>query len=270
MDEMIETEEPDGVIICIGPEAHSELAPDVMRRGIPVYTEKPPGPDAETVHEVATISRETGVLCMTAFKKRYSTVYDRAKDWIDSFDEIDKSSISVDYASGKYSNDSLRSSFLLDFCIHLIDLVSYLFGDVDRVSAITKDHHAYSVSLKFEDGSVGSLNFTDGRSWNIPTEEVEITMTEGNFMTIHNSSSWRITEDHEATEWREPPTFISSGDSGYNTGHLAEIEAFLKAIETGQPTRSNIFESYKSMVLYEAIRESAETNQPVDITYDPL
>jgi predicted dehydrogenase len=105
------------------------------------------------------------------------------------------------------------------------------------------------------------MNLNDGRSFGIPTEEVEISVRGGNFMTIHNSSCWRITESGQPQEWREPPTFTSAGDSGNDTGHLAEIVDFLAAIREGRTTRSNIHESAKSMALYEAIRESAETGR---------
>ena len=89
-------------------------------------------------------------------------------------------------------------------------------------------------------------------------------------MTIHNSSVWRITENNRCSEWREPPTFTSSGDSGNDTGHLAELVDFVAALGEGRSTRSNIFESYKSMVLYEAIRESAETGRIIDVHYEAV
>jgi len=110
------------------------------------------------------------------------------------------------------------------------------------VFAFAKGFDAYAVSLQFSGGAVGSLNLNCGRSFGVPTEEVEITVRGGNFMTIHNSSCWRITEDHQPVEWREPPTFVSSGDSGNDTGHLAEIVDFLAAIRDGRTTRSNIHE----------------------------
>lgn len=267
MNAMLDEEKPDGVIICIGPEQHAELAPIVLRRGIPVYTEKPPAATAEDALAVARIAQETGVLCTTAFKKRYSTAYTRAKTWIDTFNTEDHYSISVDYASGHYSNETPRSSFLLDFAIHTIDLIAYLFGDVAEVFAYTNDEHAYAVSLKFESGAVGSMNLTDGRTFQLPTEEIEITMRGGNAMTIHNSSSWRIMENEQAQEWREPQTFISAGDSGLDTGHLAEIIDFFEAIRDGRSTCSNIAESYKSMVLYEAIKRSAASGEKETVTY---
>jgi hypothetical protein len=104
----------------------------------------------------------------------------------------------------------------------------------------------------------------------VPTEEVEITARGGNFMTIHNSAVWRITENGKPAEWREPPTFVSRGESGNDTGHLAEIVDFLAAIREGRTTRSNIYESYKTMVLYEAIRDAAAREEPVDVRFEPV
>ena len=267
LEEMLDSERPDGAVICIGPEQHAALAPVVLKKGIPVYTEKPPAPTAEAAFEVARVSHETGVLCTTAFKKRYTVAYTRAKQWIEGFDPSDLYSISIDYASAQYTNDSPRRFFLLDFAIHIIDLVGYLFGDVRQVFSFSKGPDAYAVSLRFAGGAVGSLNLNDGRSFQVPTEEVEISVRGGNFMTIHNSSAWRIAENQEPCEWREPPTFTSSGDSGTDTGHLSEIVDFLEAIREGRATRSEIYESYKSMVLYEAIKTSAETGEVVDVAY---
>ena len=270
MEAMLEAERPDGVMICIGPEAHAELAKAVLRRGIPVYTEKPPAADAAAALEVARVAKQTGVLCTTAFKKRYSLAYERARQFIEAHPPDEVLSISVVYASGAYSNEAPRSDLLLDFGIHGIDLMSYLGGDVRRVFALTNDLHAYAVSLEFAGGAVGTFNLNDGRSFQVPTEEVEISIRGGNFMTVHNSSCWRITLAGLPGEWREPPTFTSAGDSGNDTGHLAEIADFLKAIAEGRSTRSNIQESYKSMVLWEAIRTSARTGEVVSVRYEPL
>ena len=267
---MLAHEKPDAVLVCIGPSEHADLAPRILRRGFPVYTEKPPAATAAGALHVARVAHETGLLCTTAFKKRYATTYNRAREWIARFPPEDVYSISVDYACGHMANDSERTDFLLDFGIHWIDLVPYLMGDVRQVWAYQKEGHAYAVGLQFRSGAVGVMNLNDARSFGVPTEEVEISIRGGNAMTIHNSSCWRIVEGEKPCEWREPPTFISAGDSGYETGHLAEIEAFVAAVREGGTTRSTIYESYKSMVLLEATREAAETGRPVDIVCEEI
>ena len=178
-------------------------------------------------------------------------------------------SLSIDYASGHFEHASARTTFLLDFAIHAIDLSRYLFGEPVEAFAYSRRRDAYAVAIRYANGAVGSLDLNCGRSFRIPTEEVEITIRGGNFMSIHNSSSWKIARQGECTEWREPPTFTSAGDSGHDTGHLAELEDFVQAIREGRhTTRSSIFESYKTMVLYEAIAESARTGRPVAIRYE--
>jgi myo-inositol 2-dehydrogenase/D-chiro-inositol 1-dehydrogenase len=270
IDEMLTKERPDCVIICIGPEQHYELAKKIMKLGFPVYTEKPSAPTPQMALELAYLSKETGLLCTTAFKKRYSMAYNRAKDWIGQYDPSELISLSVDYASGPYKNQSPRTEFLLDFAIHCIDATGYLFGEAKEVFSFTTGMEGYAVSVKYRSGAVGSFNFNCARSFHVPTEEVEISIRGGNFMSIHNSACWKITENEKTVEWREPVTFISNGDSGNDTGHFAEIVDYFKAIQEQRTTRSNIYESYKSLVLYEAIKKSAELGQVVSVEYEAI
>jgi len=268
LESMLAEQKPDGVILCIGPGHHAKLAVQVMKLGYPVYTEKPPATSAEEALMVARVAKETGLLCTTAFKKRYTTAANRAREWLDKFPPQQRLSLSIDYCSAHYKNENPHHTFLLDFAVHIIDLTRYLFGEAESVFAFSKEGHAYAVSIRFAGGAVGSLSLSDGRSFGIPTEEIEITVEGGNFMSIHNSSSWRITENQKCCEWREPPTFTSAGDSGRETGHLAEIEDFVTALrENRNTTRSNIHESYKTMVLYEAIKTSAETGTIIHPVY---
>jgi predicted dehydrogenase len=268
---MLGEQKPNGVIVCVGPAFHATLATEIMRLGYPVYTEKPPAESAAAALAVARVARETGLLCTTGFKKRYNHSYTRAKEWLGQFPPEDLLSLSIDYCSGYYENKTPLTTFLLDFGIHVIDLTQFLFGDVESVCAFSRDGHAYGVSLRFVNGAVGTLDLNDGRAWDIPTEEVEITIKGGNFMTVHNSSIWRITENLKTIEWREPPTYISRGDSGRETGHLAEIEDFVAALkEKRSATRSSIHQSYKSMVLHDAIKLSAEKVQIVHPIYAPV
>jgi predicted dehydrogenase len=270
-EEMIEKEKPDGVIICINAEMHAKLAKEIMKKGFNVYVEKPPAPTSKDALEMAKISKETKKICATAFKKRYSNVYKRAKEWLSKFSEEQFYSISINYSSGKFKNISLDDTFLFDFAIHAFDLIFYLFGDVEKVFCFHKENDAFAISLKFKNKAVGTLNLTDLRPPKfIPTEEVEITLKEGYFMSIHNSSIWRIFEEGKCIEYREPPTYISAGDSGFETGHLPELIDFIQGIKNNSQTLSNIFTSYKTMCLYESVVKSIETEEIVEIEYQEI
>jgi myo-inositol 2-dehydrogenase/D-chiro-inositol 1-dehydrogenase len=273
LDAMLDAEAPDAVMVCVGPEQHAPLASAVLRRGVPVYTEKPPAARAADALAVARLAAEKDLLCTTAFKKRYSNAYSRARRWLDELPAGEGlRAFSADYCSAPYRNTSPRDSFLLDFTIHLIDLTQYLAGDAEQVFCFTRDAHDYAVSLRFTSGAVGTLTLSDGRSFSVPTEEVELTAGGGRWMTVHNSSVWRISGPNGVpAEWREPPTFTSQGDSGNETGHWAEIADFVAALREGRrTTRSQAYESYKSMVLYEAIDQSARTGTVVPVHYETL
>ena len=268
MDDMLAKEALDGVIVCIGPEAHPVAAEKVMRAGLPVYTEKPPAATAVAARRMVDVSRETGMLCTTAFKKRYANCYRRAKAFIESDAFGEPHMHSMDYTASPYSSDgSPRRSFLLDFCIHGIDLVGFLFGDVDTVWVAAKGQRAFAVSLRFASGAVGTLSLTDQRTGKQPTEEVEITGSDGSFMSIRNSCTYRIFEKGRIADYYEPNFSTSAGEGGAETGHLTEIRAFIEAIAGGPRPPSHIEESYKSMVLYEAIDRAAESGAPVAIDY---
>src|SRR5277367_4837908 len=115
---MLAEQKPDGVVICVGPGAHATLAKLVLNLGYPVYTEKPPALSSADALEVARVARKAGLLCTTAFKKRYSQAYTRAKKWIEQRPASDLLSLSFDYCSAAYDNTPARNH-LNDFCIHI-------------------------------------------------------------------------------------------------------------------------------------------------------
>jgi predicted dehydrogenase len=127
------------------------------------------------------------------------------------------------------------------------------------------------VSIDFACGAVGTLHSNDGRSFTIPTETVELTVDGGNFMTIANSSSYRLVENGACTEWYEPPIFASSGDGGNDSGHFRELLEFVTLIRDGRRDGiSTVAEGYRSMVLFEAIALSACTGEPVPVIYEEI
>jgi predicted dehydrogenase len=249
----------DAVVVCVDPRAHETLAIEVMEAGLPVYTEKPPAVTAAGARRVLETSRRTGRLCVTAFKKRYAPAYLKAKSIVESPAFGSPHLLSIDYASGPYRNDpsNPRTMFLLDFALHIIDLTRYLFGEVAEVFAWERELTAYAVSLRFANGALGTLALTSHRDYAVSTEKVELTGGQGRMLSLANSVELTYWQDKEIKAWHSPSFSTAGGDSLVETGFQGELAAFVGACRGGAEPPSTIASSYRTMLLYEAIKDSA-------------
>ncbi|HJN14407.1 MAG TPA: Gfo/Idh/MocA family oxidoreductase [Armatimonadota bacterium] len=270
IDEMLAREELDALVGCIGPEAHPIVAKKGLAAGLHVYTEKPPSVTSAEALEVAKLAAKADRLVMAAFKKRYTPIYVRMKHEMAAEGFAPPKLISMRRSSGQYANDGPRSEFLLDFCIHGIDLMAWLGGTVDEVYATSPNPNAYSVSLQFESGTVGSMALA-GASWGYADEQVCAYGAGPGFIESRDMRQLFMAGD--GGEMREVyrVDFSTAGQDGQVVGgFFPEMQAFVQAVRTGDRShcRSDIVQSYRSMVLYEGIKESAASNQPVTLSYD--
>lgn len=257
----------DGVIVCVGPEAHHRLAIEVMEAGLPVYTEKPPAVTAAAARSVLETSQSNRQICMTGFKKRFAPAYQKARQAIQSAEFGPPSLLSIDYCSGYYSNepDNPRRQFLLDFCVHIIDLSRFLFGEVREVFARAQDQVSYAVNLAFENGAIGVLALSCHRDWRVSTEKVELTGGPGQFISLNNSIQMVRYAGNTILDWHDPSFSTAGGDSLIETGFERELEEFVAAIQQRREPESSIASSYRTMLLYEAIHRSAHEQRSVGI-----
>lgn len=266
VDSMLAAGGLDGVIVCIGPQQHTELAIRILRAGLPVYTEKPPAVDAAACWRMVEASRASGRLCMTAMKKRYADVYRRAKELIASPAFGVPRQLSQFRASGRWANDSPRTDVLLDYLIHNVDLACFLFGDIAEVYARDRDRQAISATFAFTSGAVGTLALGGDRGGIMPAEDVEITGSGGSWMSIRNQAEYRIFTGDRVSEVRDANFTLAGGDGGAVTGHRTELEVFARALAGGE-TSSPIAAAYRSMEVLDAIGRSMAGRRVETVRY---
>ena len=272
VDEMLEKEDLDALIACIGPGEHVAMAKKGLEAGLPVYTEKPPSDTAAGALEVARLAQDKGLLVMNAFKKRYTPIYEAMKDAMQGDGYTPPSMLSVRRSAGPYRNPpgDVRHEFLLDFCIHAIDLTMWLMGPVKEVFAQSTDPNSYAVSTLFESGAVGSLAFAAHSAWGIPDEQVTV-YSNGTGSIESRDMRQLFVADAESIREIYRIDFSTAGAKGLTVGGFwGEMAAFIEAVRTGDRSgvKSDIAESYRSMVFYEAIKESAKTRKPVELHYE--
>lgn len=261
MDRMIDGVELDGVIVCVGPEFHAVAAARVLETGLPVYTEKPPAINAEALWPVVELAREKRLVAMTAMKKRYAGVYQRARAFVLDPRFGRPQHLQMFRVSMKrWANESPRTDHLLDYCVHNIDLVTYLFGPIERVQASAVGKQAYQITAHFENGAIGSLSFVE-RPRSAPTETVELTGSDA-WVSVWDQCGYRIGAGGAIIEVSDANFTTAGADGGAITGHRRELEAFAAALRDGTRPASHVDESYHTMCVYDAIVRAVESGDP--------
>lgn len=276
--EMVEKERPDAVAICGAPQMHHELGLACLDLGCHIFLEKPPAITAAQTQQLADKAAQVGKMGMVATHWRHAPAHVMARQLADdpAFGAV------LDYRckyaapgpkSAIWGTDSTVRGFLLGQIIHPVDCMRYLVGQevTDLYAAIAEQPDGvtgYAVSLRFERGAVGTLNFFGG---------VHTLMME----TAIIGSSGRCVEVVEAerlTYYKEQPTLGKGGylDTpsmawrqgnyyrGYGRpGYVEELTHFATALITGQQPRASLADACENMRIIEAIIESNAGKKPV-------
>ncbi len=124
---MLDKVAPQGVCIVGPPKMHYELGLIVLKRGIPIFVEKPPAETFLEAKELAEIAEQNNTWGMIGFMKRFAPANLVAKEFMESEKFGKLSSITLIHGSGPYE-DTRR--MLLFNGIHMIDLARFLAGDI--------------------------------------------------------------------------------------------------------------------------------------------
>ncbi len=284
MEKMLDAEELDGVFV-IGPgPQHYKLAPHVLRRGIPVYVEKPSANTSAHAKELAEIAEANGTWGQCGFMKRFAYVYRMAKDIMAREEFGETSMVTIHFGQGSYGAiwgiDSAKRSMLVGQLCHLFDLTRFLGGDVATVSAIYKQvtdtNFAFLVNLQFKNGAVGQLDL-NGLEMGSGTRDVREWVKVAGFgahlicdgmQTLHYQSpkDWIDTVPSTGRYVHAyDPAWTGISRSPINFGYLGEVENFALRCLGERDSGPDLWDSYEALRLGEAVYDSTETGAPVEL-----
>jgi len=164
---------------------------------------------------------------------------------------------------------------LMNQGIHTIDLLLWLLGDVRRVYAksLTALHDIESedtlvATLEFVNGAIGTLEAATS-VYPGYDRRVEITGSEGTVIFEHDRVVAADLKNSLSGGFQTAPADTNRSASSPIvsdvSGHKRIIEDFINAIQTNGTPKCDGYEGKRSVVLVEAIYESARSNQPVDV-----
>ncbi len=199
---MLETPEINAVVIASRHDSHAPLVTRALRAGKSVFVEKPL---CLALDELATIEQafharpegQRGVL-MVGFNRRFSPHVVKLKSLLDTVHEPKSFVVTVNAgripAEHWTQDPAVGGGRLIGEACHFIDLLRFLAGHpiaairatgmgVRAGKAGTRD--TFTITLEFEDGSLGSIAYLANGSAAYPKERIEA-FTAGRVLQIDN------------------------------------------------------------------------------------
>ncbi len=247
-------------------DTHARYTIDGLKSRKAVYVEKPLAMNMDELNEVIKTYQDcTSPFLMVGFNRRFAHITQVAGDCFKNLGEPLVMAFRVN--AGFIPRDHWTQSrtgggrIIGEIC-HFIDLMQFFAGSepvkvfaecINTRNDKQKNDDNLSVSVKFADGSLGSLVYTANGDKALPKERFEI--FGGNMVFIID-------------DFRKGILFRNNREKQFKTsgkGHLQEIEAFFKALSTGSEAPISFRSICLSTLTTFKIAESLSTGLPQDI-----
>jgi predicted dehydrogenase len=217
------------------------IAETALRRGVPVFVEKPPTVHTEQLQTLAAMASSAEVPSAVGMNFRFALPYLQLKQLLRDPRCGAPIAFAIRHVASKPRQPlwglSLLRSFLLAQAIHPVDLLVDLAGRPSRISCLrrtTDDGVLVSAQFEFAGGAVGTL-ITGTYAPRFHTS-IEVVTDKGVTLSLVGLSHLTIAGLRSTTaappmpgwsqHWRPSPL-----DTGYErTGFLGELAAFLEAV----------------------------------------
>jgi polar amino acid transport system substrate-binding protein len=266
--EIIDDDEVNLVVIATRHDSHAGLAERALRRGRHVFVEKPLAMDDDEMESVLRAAENAPVALMVGFNRRFSPHARAAKE----FFKGRQSPLSINYRvnAGRIApdhwiqNPQEGGGRIIGEVCHFIDFMQFLTGAVTtRVFAesVTGRNHqiidsdSVFITLRFSDGSNGSIAYLAEGDKSVPKERVEI-YGDGKTFVIDDFRS--ATSYHNGKEQ-------SQRLRNQDKGQAEEIRTVCAVVVDGAPPPISLEDLAATTRATFRIRESLRTGLPAEV-----
>jgi predicted dehydrogenase len=286
----------DALDICTTPDQHAPTAFAAIDAGKHVLVEKPFALSLDDCRELVAAAERAGVTLMVAQNQRFLPTHQAARAIIASGELGEIRAARTDSIqhwagftfTGHWQYDGARAGggAVIGVAVHRLDLLRFLVGDVQRVSAVTKTSNPQFVNgaeeyaaltLEFENGALGQA-FATVSAFRTPWSESLLVFGERG--TIHaapapgnmRSRAFVASEQRSSPviEWTDQfdgfePIDTEAEALPSESGQVNEILHFASCCATGAEPLSSGRDNLGTMRLIAAAYESARTGEPVEL-----
>ena len=226
------------VIIATRHNAHAQQVCEALKTGKHVFVEKPLALDRTELDSIAKTYDLSGNILTVGFNRRFAPQIQQMKKLLDTVKEpksfiitINAGSISADHWT---QDKKIGGGRIIGEACHFIDLLRFLAGCsitgvqstmIGGGKAVPIREDKMSFTLRFEDGSIGTVHYLSNGSKSFPKERIEV-FCAGRVIQIDNfrkMTGWGWSDFKKMNLWRQ------------DKGNSACAKAFIEAVRSGGP-----------------------------------
>lgn len=259
-----------GILIAIRHNLHAPFVIEALQAGKHVFVEKPLAMNAAEVEEILAIARKhPEQMIMVGFNRRFSSHIVKAKELLASRSEQLCMNIIVNAGysppdSWVHHPETGGGRIIGEGC-HFMDLMVYLAGcKIRTVSAtmvgegVAVRDDKMSITMAFEDGSIGTINYFANGSKSYPKELLQV-FSDGRVLEINN---FRHTTGYGFKGFKKFKTLRQ------DKGHESEFSAFAERIKTGGQSLIPLDELVNVSLASFAAMKSATENRTIVLSQE--
>jgi UDP-N-acetyl-2-amino-2-deoxyglucuronate dehydrogenase len=303
LEEMLSSEDLDAVCVCTPSGMHAEDSISALEAGKDVVIEKPVDVTLKAADRLLEVQRATGGKVAVVSQHRFDAATQAVHQAVGKgeFGRLTSGSAEIRWwrSQSYYDSGGWRGTWELDGggvlinqAIHSIDLLQWMMGPVDEVTAYTGllAHERIEVEdtavaiLKFSGGALGTIVATTAAYPGLTAK-----------IAVHGDRGSAIIDDdklryfHAAGEGQEGDAYGAGGaenqaaevmerigevESGTGAGadpgnlsmaHRDQIQDFVEAVRDGREPSINLEEGRKPLAIIQGIYQSARTGGPVSL-----
>ncbi|MBV9169645.1 MAG: bi-domain-containing oxidoreductase [Chloroflexi bacterium] len=264
---LIEDPNLDAVLVATRHDLHASVASAALETGKAVFLEKPMALRGDELQQLLDTWTSSGKVLQVGFNRRFAPTYLHLKHFFSGR----RAPISMSYRVN--AGGVTPSSWVVDpvqgggrvigeVC-HMIDLLAHLVNAAvtsvyaEPIGASVATDDSVMLSLRFEDGSLGSIMYASGGDRSMPKERLEV-LGDGRSAVLDD---FRTVQLHAHGRTQRIGGALATQDKG----HAAELRAFFDAIRNGRASPVDPLQAaHVTRVTFAAI-ESMRSGFPVSL-----
>jgi len=277
IDQIVASDDVDGVIICTPTDTHADLIERFARAGKAIFCEKPVDLSVDRVRRCLEVVTETGATLMVGFNRRFDPDFNALQVAVDQgrVGNVEQVAItSRDPGPPPYDYIDRSGGIFRDMMIHDFDVARWFLGEeVERVFATGSvlvdaeignhgDFDTAMAVLTTKSGKQAVITNSRRASYGYD-QRVEVHGSTG-AATAHNSHLSTV-EVATADGYTKPPLLDFFMDR-YKSAYALEIAAFVRAVSEQKTPPTTGHDGLMALVLAQAAVQSAETGQAVAVS----